>query len=217
MRHLVGHGHRRIAFIAGSPEDMAGDTGARFQAYRSALQEFGLPPDEHLVAYGRHITAGGYDAMRRIMDTGAPFTAILASNDESALGAMEALREAGIRVPQDVAIIGFDDRPESAVQEPALTSVAVPLFEMGYRAVEQLLRQIQGEPPPVGAGQGRDPSRAEGIVWLRTQRYAAGAPRRHKRTGRDIRSMGDAGHDRADFGWRNRIRARGDQDHCGDA
>ena len=149
MRHLVGHGHRRIAFIAGSPEDMAGDTGARFQAYRSALQEFGLPPDEHLVAYGRHITAGGYDAMRRIMDTGAPFTAILASNDESALGAMEALREAGIRVPQDVAIIGFDDRPESAVQEPALTSVAVPLFEMGYRAVEQLLRQIQGEPPPV--------------------------------------------------------------------
>lgn len=71
MRHLVRHGHRHIAFIAGSPEDMAGDTGARFQAYRSALQEFGLPPDEHLVAYGRHITAGGYDAMRRIMDTGA--------------------------------------------------------------------------------------------------------------------------------------------------
>ncbi len=94
MRHLVGHGHRRIAFIAGSPEDMAGDTGARFQAYRSALQEFGLPSDERLIAYGRHISAGGYDAMRRIMDTGAPFTAILASNDESALGAMEALREA---------------------------------------------------------------------------------------------------------------------------
>ena len=83
------------------------------------------------------------------MDTAAPFTAVLASNDESALGAMQALREAGLRVPQDVAIIGFDDRPESAVQEPALTSVAVPLFEMGYRAVEQLLRQIQGEPPPV--------------------------------------------------------------------
>ena len=150
MRHLVSHGHRRIAFIAGSPEDMAGDTGARFQAYRSALLEFGLGSDERLIAYGRHISAGGYDAIRRIMDTGAAFTGVLASNDESALGAMQALNEARLRVPRDVAIIGFDDRPESAVQKPALTSVAVPLFEMGYRAVEQLLRQIHGEPPPAG-------------------------------------------------------------------
>ncbi len=150
MRHLVEHGHRHIAFIAGSPEDMAGDTGERFQAYRSTLQEFGFLPDDRLIAYGRHISAGGHDAMRRIMEAGATFTAVLASNDESALGAMQALKEARLQVPQDVAIIGFDDRPESAVQKPALTSVAVPLFEMGYRAVEQLLRQIQGEPPPVG-------------------------------------------------------------------
>ena len=149
MRHLVGHGHRRIGFIAGSPEDMAGDTGARWQAYRAALQEFELAGDERIIAYGRHVFAGGYAAMRQIIDTGAAFTAILASNDESALGAVQALREAGLRVPQDVAIVGFDDRPESAVQEPALSSVAVPLFEMGYRAVEQLLHQIRGEPVPV--------------------------------------------------------------------
>ena len=148
MRHLVGHGHRRIAFIAGSPEDMAGDTGARLHAYRAALQEFGLEADERLIAYGRHISAGGYAAMRQILETGAPFRALLASNDESALGAMQALAEIGLRVPQDVAVIGFDDRPESGVQEPPLTSVAVPLFEMGYQAVTQLLRQIQGEPPP---------------------------------------------------------------------
>jgi len=149
MRHLIGHGHRRIAFIAGSPEDMAGDTGARLRAYQSALGEFGLEADARIVAYGRHIAAGGYAAMRQIMDTGAAFTAVLASNDESALGAVQALHEAGRQVPQDVAIIGFDDRPESAVREPALSSVAAPLFEMGYRAAEQLLRQIQGEPPPI--------------------------------------------------------------------
>ena len=148
MQHLVGHGHRRIAFIAGSPEDMAGDTGARLRAYHAALQEFGLAADERLIAYGRHISAGGYAAMRQILETGAPFSALLASNDESALGAMQALAEIGLRVLQDVAVIGFDDRPESGVQEPPLTSVAVPLFEMGYQAVTQLLRQIQGEPLP---------------------------------------------------------------------
>ena len=145
------HGHRRIAFIAfiaGSPEDMAGDTGARLRAYRLALDEFGLTGDERLVAYGRHIFSGGHAAMQQILATGAPFTAVLASNDESALGAMQALAEIGIRVPQDVAVIGFDDRPESAVQKPALTSVAVSLFEMGYQAVTQVLRQSRGEPPP---------------------------------------------------------------------
>ncbi len=148
MQHLVGHGHRRIAFIAGSPEDMAGDTGERLHAYRAALQALGLPIDERLIAYGRHISAGGRAAMQQILATGAPFTAVLASNDESAFGAIQALAEAGLSVP-DVAVIGFDDRPESAVHDPPLTSVAVPLFEMGYRAVTQLVRQIQGEPPPV--------------------------------------------------------------------
>lgn len=150
MRHLIAHGHRAIAFIAGSPEDLVGDTGARLQAYHTALQEHGLVPDARLTAWGRHTSAGGYAALRQIMDTGAAFTALLASNDESALGAMQALKEAGRRVPHDVAIIGFDDRPESAVQEPALTSVAVPLFEMGYRAVTQILQQCQGHTPAAG-------------------------------------------------------------------
>jgi signal transduction histidine kinase/AraC-like DNA-binding protein/ABC-type sugar transport system substrate-binding protein len=148
LDHLVEHGHRQIAFIAGSPEDMAGDTGARFSAYRAAVQRLGLVNDARLVAYGRHISAGGYAAMRQILDAGAPFSAVLASNDESALGAMQALTEAGRRIPEDVAIIGFDDRPESAVQEPALSSVHVSLFDMGYRAVKLLLRRMAGEAAP---------------------------------------------------------------------
>ena len=120
IRHLIEHGHRRIAFIAGSPEDIEGDTGARFNTYRAAVQAYGLADDPRLVAFGRHISAAGSSAMQQILNTGVSFTAVLASNDESALGAMQVLETAGLRIPQDVALIGFDDRPESVVQEPAL-------------------------------------------------------------------------------------------------
>ena len=148
VQHLVEHGHRRIAFIAGSPDDLKGDTGARLSAYRSSVQEFGLADDERLVVYGRHVHDAGCAAMQQVIDSGVDFTAVLASNDESALGAMQALRDSGRRVPHDVAIIGFDDRPESVVQEPPLSSVHVPLFKMGYRAVELLLERIAGRAEP---------------------------------------------------------------------
>lgn len=146
VRHLVEHGHRQIAFIAGSPTDMAGDTGARFHAFVAALHAFNLRADARRVAYGHHIFAGGQRAMQQILDAGVSFTAVLASNDESALGAMQALRAAGRAIPGDVALIGFDDRPESAVQSPPLSSVHLPLFQMGVQAVELLVRQIQGVP-----------------------------------------------------------------------
>lgn len=142
--HLVKHGHQRIAFIAGSREDLGGDTGERLRAYQFALRAYGLVTDPRLVAYGRHVYAGGYAAMQEIMATGASFTAVLASNDESALGALQALKEAGRHIPQDVALIGFDDRLESAVQEPALTSVHIPLFKMGYQALELLYQHLTG-------------------------------------------------------------------------
>lgn len=148
MRHLVEHGHRHIAFIAGSPDDLDGDTGARLQAYRDALRLYELPADEHLIVFGRHVYEGGYAAVRQLLGSGARFSAVLASNDESAMGAMQALHEAGLRIPQDVAVIGFDDRPECVVQQPPLSSVHVSLFELGYRAVELLLQQIQGGPAP---------------------------------------------------------------------
>ena len=109
-----------------------------------ALRAHGLAADPRLMAYGRHVYAVGYAAMGQILAGGAPFTAVLASNDESALGAIQALTEAGRRIPQDVAVIGFDDRPESAVQQPALSSVRIPLHRMGYRAVELLVQMIEG-------------------------------------------------------------------------
>lgn len=147
IRHLVEHGHRKIAFIAGSPDDMRGDSGERLRAYQSCCDLYELEMDVRLVAYGWHIFNGGYLAMQQILSSGVGFTAVLASNDESALGAMKALGEAGIRVPNDAAVIGFDNRLEGAVQEPGLSSIHVPLFDMGYRAADLLLRKIEGRDP----------------------------------------------------------------------
>ncbi|MCL4249817.1 MAG: substrate-binding domain-containing protein [Anaerolineae bacterium] len=143
MRHLVSHGHRQIAFIAGTVEDMRGDSGERLRAYQDGLQMYGLDQNPRLVAYGRHVYDGGYLAMQQINDSGAKYSAVLASNDESALGAMQALKDAGRRIPHDVAVIGFDNRLEGSVQEPSLTSIHVPLLNIGYRAVDVLLKAIQ--------------------------------------------------------------------------
>ena len=143
MHHLVGHGHRQIAFIAGTLEDMSGDSGDRLTAYQSFLESNKLEIDPRRVAYGRHVFDGGYSAMQQIIKSGASFSAVLASNDESALGAMQALKEDGRNVPQDVAIIGFDNRLEGAVHEPGLSSVHVPLFNMGYQALKRLFDHLE--------------------------------------------------------------------------
>lgn len=145
MQHLVDHGHRQIAFIAGTSDDLRGDTGDRLRAYRAGCDSFGLDSDPRLIAYGRHVYDGGITAMQQIIDSGVKFTAMLASNDESALGGMQALRRAGRRIPQDVAVIGFDNRPEGIVQKPGLTSINVPLFDIGYRAVDLMLRHIESK------------------------------------------------------------------------
>lgn len=147
MQHLFRHGHRNIAFIAGSQEDALGDTGERLQAYQLFCENNHIGKDSRLVAYGQHIYSGGYLAMQQILSSGVKFSAVMASNDESALGAMQALSEAGLKIPEDVAVIGFDNRLEGAVQKPALSSIHVPLFDVGYRAVESLLQNIEGNIP----------------------------------------------------------------------
>jgi diguanylate cyclase (GGDEF)-like protein len=141
VEHLVRHGHRRIAFIAGDPLDH-GDSTSRLQAYRGAVEEFEAVSDPRLVAYGYHYREGGRKAMEQILTTGIAFTAVVASNDVSAYGAMEMLRHAGRRIPMDVAVIGFDDQPTSVEQVPPLTSVHYPLFDAGVKAVEMLLERI---------------------------------------------------------------------------
>ncbi len=145
LLHLMDHGHRQVAFIAGYINDPTGDSGARLAAYQRVVQEFGLDSDKRLIAYGSHGIEGGQQAMRQILDSGVRFTAVMASNDESAIGAMRVLKSAGLRIPQDVAVIGIDDTFEAITQEPPLTTFYSSPFRMGYQALELLLDHIGGK------------------------------------------------------------------------
>jgi len=147
MSHLIKHGHEKIAFIAGTSEDLNGDSGKRLRAYEEALQMHNFARDERLIAYGNHVYGGGEKAMRTILNSGAPLTAVLASNDESALGAIHALTESGRKVPDDVAVIGFDNRLEGAIHKPSLSSVHVSLFNVGYHALDKMLGHINADQP----------------------------------------------------------------------
>jgi diguanylate cyclase (GGDEF)-like protein len=146
VAHLVYHGHRNIAFIAGAPLDK-GDSEARLQGYYSAMTEYKLDVDCKRIAQGWHTVSGGYKAMQEILDSGSTFTAVVASNDNSAIGAMQAIREAGLHIPRDVAIIGFDDQPAAVTQVPTLSTVHVPLTMIGEQALVMMADHLAGKTP----------------------------------------------------------------------
>jgi len=146
MEHLVQHGHKRIAFIAGHENDeVDADSTLRLQAYCRAVQDLGLESDPRLIVHGYHNIVRGRQAMQKLLDSKVGFTAILASNDHSAIGAMETIRKAGLRIPEDIAVVGFDDWPDAAGQNPTLTTVHYPVAEAGRRALALLLEIINNE------------------------------------------------------------------------
>ncbi len=144
LAHLKGHGHRRIAFVAGGL-GWPGDSQERLQAFLEGCEGLGLETEQRLMAYGGFSTPGGYQAMRQILATGAPLTAVIAANDESAVGAIQALRAAGLRVPQDIAVIGFDNRFEARNQTPPLTTINQPAHDIGYQALKLMLQRLNGK------------------------------------------------------------------------
>ena len=149
VRHLLERGHRRIGLIAGPPvtggegERNGGARPAKAGGYLQALQEAGITPERSLMVQGDYTREGGQAAMHRLLSLAEAPTAVFAGNDLMAIGALHAAREAGRRVPGDVALIGYDDIPEAAVTSPALTTIAVPKYEMGRAAGELLLERIQ--------------------------------------------------------------------------
>jgi DNA-binding LacI/PurR family transcriptional regulator/signal transduction histidine kinase len=148
IAHLIEtHNSRKLAFIRG-PE-VNTEAERRFRVYQDALADYGIPPDPDLVAMGDFERPSGADAVRVLLDErGVSFEAVVAANDYMALGAMEALRARGLRVPEDVAVVGFDDTDEARFHAPPLTTVRQPLYEQGYQATRMLLRQLRGEPGP---------------------------------------------------------------------
>jgi len=131
--HLLGQGHRRILYLGG-PHGLS-TTVSRLAGYRRALIARGIEPVDELIHEGRFGRSFGYDAMTRILGTDLDYTAVFAANDLVAAGALQALTDVGVRVPEDVSLVGYDDIPQSFELNPKLTTVHVPLEEMGREAV----------------------------------------------------------------------------------
>src|SRR5690349_17693988 len=141
VAHMLDHGHRRIAFIAGDPTDK-GDSELRLQAFYSAMRDYGVDIDSGLVIQGWHTYSGGYEATRKLIDSGSKFTALVASDDNCAIGAMKAILDQGLQIPRDIAVIGFDDQPDAVAQVPPLASIHVPLTLIGEQALTLMFDHI---------------------------------------------------------------------------
>jgi len=138
--HLIGLGHRRIAIIKGAARNY--DAAERLRGYRLALREAGIGSDRSLEREGGFTEAGGYAAALELLEMEPRPTAIFAANDSMAIGALSALRESGVRIPEDMAVAGFDDIPLARYMDPPLSTVRVPIRDLGARAVEMLLHGV---------------------------------------------------------------------------
>jgi DNA-binding LacI/PurR family transcriptional regulator/anti-anti-sigma regulatory factor len=142
VAHLLEHGHRRIAFI-GRKANL--DIEQRLDGYAQALAEQGIPLDEGLIFdAGDELEPAGRDAARRLLESRAAFTAIVAGTDKNALGVLEVLRASGRRVPEDVALVGFDDVDEARLADPPLTTIRQRFDSLGGAAVELLVDRLAG-------------------------------------------------------------------------
>lgn len=142
-RFLIELGHRDIAHISGIADHQ--DARDRLAGYKQALKEAGIKFNPRWVAEGNFSSQSGVIAMESLLARSVLFTAIFAANDEMACGARLALYRRGIRVPDDVSIIGFDNQPAAAFQTPPLTTVAQPAREMGAAAAQMILNQLTGD------------------------------------------------------------------------
>ena len=145
-RHLIDLGHRRIALITNAPVQYTASAD-RHQGYRMALEEASLPYDERLVRYASFTAESGYQAMDRLLAAGTAPEAVFVASDLVAMGAMLALRHRGMNVPQDIALVGFDDVPLAGYFDPPLTTIRLPTYELGWQTGDLLARLIRGDPP----------------------------------------------------------------------
>ncbi|MET7363843.1 LacI family DNA-binding transcriptional regulator [Streptomyces sp. NPDC005562] len=144
--HLLSLGHRRVGYIAG-PEERT-TTRHRLEGHRAALAARGIADDPALTVHGPYDRRSGYDATAELLRRAPDLTAVVAANDTVALGACAALRDKGLRIPDDVSVAGFDDLPFSIDAVPALTTVRLPLHEAGARAGR--IATAKENPPPGG-------------------------------------------------------------------
>ena len=142
VNYLVMKGYRRIAYIAGPLN--TGTARDRLEGYKKALKDNGIAYDENLVRVGEYRIKWGYEAAEDLLNSDLDFQAIFCGNDAIAIGAMKRLRVMGISIPDDIAIMGFDDIYISSMVDPELTTVKQPNYSMGYEAVNMMIDTIEG-------------------------------------------------------------------------
>ncbi len=146
MNHLFELGHRRIGFVTGRPVEV--NTQDRLRGYRGALRARGLRVDDALVEEGDWTLDSGYAALRRLMSSRRPPTAIAFCNDQMAIGALKAAQDLGLRVPRDVSVAGYDDIKYASFTAPALTTVRQHIGTVGDKVAELVLEGIEGRRDP---------------------------------------------------------------------
>jgi LacI family transcriptional regulator len=138
VMHLLHVGYRHIATITGPVNMIAGVE--RLQGYKNALRTYGLPIDEEMIVDGNFTDKGAYYAMQQLLRRKPDV--VFAASDTMAIGALRAIKGAGLRVPEDIGIVGFDDFPSSAITDPPLTTVHQPVRHIGEMAAESLIDLI---------------------------------------------------------------------------
>ncbi|MFV9504380.1 MAG: LacI family DNA-binding transcriptional regulator [Oscillochloridaceae bacterium umkhey_bin13] len=149
VQHLIDLGHRRIAHVSGISNHF--DAYERREGYEQALRTAGLPLDERLIVEGSFTEQSGMLALETLLARGAPFSAIFAANDQMAYGVRLGLYRRGLRVPEEVSLIGFDDLLGSAYTTPPLTTVRQHMLDQGRAAAQGLLRLLADQPPELRA------------------------------------------------------------------
>ncbi len=147
MNYLIQLGHRKIGLITAAPEIKTARSVR--ETYRAKLAELGVQPDDNWIVDGEFTEEGGAEAARQLMESVPGLTAIFAGNDKMAIGAMHQVVTLGQRVPQDVSVVGFDDLQHAAFVNPTLTTIHLPLYEVGAMSLERLIERIHGRAEPV--------------------------------------------------------------------
>src|SRR5882757_4353812 len=178
LHHLYKLGHRKIAFMQGQP--FSSDTDSRWDATLATAAELGIEVSDELTVHlekDSHSPEISYPGIRKLIQSHRHFTAVLCFNDVSAMGSIRALHEGGLRVPQDVSVLGFDDIQSAVYQVPSLTTIRQPLQKMGSIAAQNLLKKLAGKTTP-------DLIHVEPELMVRESTGPA-ASRPHKRTAKN--------------------------------
>lgn len=144
VRHLIELGHRRIGMVTNAPLSYT-SAQQRRDGYLLALEAAGLPVEMALIQEGNYTPASGFAAMSALLEVSPRITAVFVASDVVAMGAMLAIKRASLYIPEDIAIVGFDDIPLAEFFDPPLTTVHLPAYGLGWAAGERLIRLIRGE------------------------------------------------------------------------